>query len=76
MIKTKNTAAANDVATKADLIKNNEIKTEKILMSMSVTVDDKININKFERKRSDQWHLKDMNTQNKQEKKMRKLNVY
>ena len=76
LIKTKNLIVANGVATRTDLIKNKKTKIEKTLMSMSVTADDEINSNKFKRKRSDRWYLKDMNMQNKYRKKIRKLNAY
>ena len=75
-IKTKNVIAANDIATKVDLIKNKEAEIEKVSMSISVTVDNEINLKKFIRKRSDRWHLKNINTQNWHEKKVRKLNAY
>ena len=45
----KNVVAANDVATKADLIKNKEIKIEKTSMSMSVIADNRINLNKLKK---------------------------
>ena len=76
MTKTKNAVAASNVATKVDLIKNKETKTEKISMSINVTADDEINLRKFKKRRSDQWHLKDINMQNRYEKKIRKLNAY
>ena len=49
----KNAIAANDVVTKTDLIKNKKTKTKRTSVSMNVTVDDKINLNKFKRKQSD-----------------------
>ena len=45
-------------------------------MSISVTVDDEMNLNKFKRKRNDRSYLRNMSTQNGHEKKMRKLIVY
>ena len=54
LIKTKNVTAASDVATRTDLIKNKKTEIEKALMSMNVTADDKINLNKFKKKRSNQ----------------------
>ena len=53
LIKMKNVVAANDVATKIDLIRNKETEIKKTLMSMNVTVDNEINFNKFKRKQSD-----------------------
>ena len=53
LIKRKNVVAASNVATRTDLIKNKEIKTEKTSMLMNVTADDEINSSKFKRKRSD-----------------------
>ena len=76
MIETKNAAAASDVATRINLIKNKETETEKMLMSMNVTIDDEINLNNFKRKQNDWWYLKDINMQNKYEKKIHKLNIY
>ena len=76
LTKTKNVVVVSDVATKADLIKSKKIKTEKTSVLMNVTADDKVNLNRFERRWSDRWYLKDMNTQNRHEKKIRKLNVY
>ena len=76
LTQTKNAVAANDVATRIDLIKNKEIKTKKTSVSMNVINYDKVNLNKFKRRRNDRWHLKDMNTQNKHEKEMRKFNIY
>ena len=76
MTKTKNVITVNDVATKVDLIKNKETETEKALMSMSVIIDNEVNSNKFKGRRSDRWYLKDINTQNKHGKKIRKLNAY
>ena len=49
LIKTENAVAANDVATRTDLIKSKEIKTEKTLMSLSRIVDDEVNSNEFKR---------------------------
>ena len=53
LIKMKNTVAVNGVATKTDLIKKKKTKTEKTLMTMSVTADNEINSNKFKKKRND-----------------------
>ena len=50
VIKTKNVVAANDLATRIDLIKSKETEIEKASMSMSVTADNEINLNKFKRK--------------------------
>ena len=49
----KNVVAADDVATRIALTKNKEIKTEKTLMLMNVTADNRINLNKFKKKRND-----------------------
>ena len=43
----KNAIATNDVATKVDLIKSKETKIKKALISMSVTADDKVNLNRL-----------------------------
>ena len=47
-----------------------------MLILTSVIADDKINLNKFKKRRNDRWYLKDMNMQNRHKKKMRKFNVY
>ena len=48
----KNAVVANAVATKIDLIKNKETKTEKMSILMNVIAHDKINLNKFKRRRN------------------------
>ena len=76
LIKKKNAVAASDVATRTDLIKSKETEAEKASVSMSVIVEDEVDLNRFKRRRSDRWHLKDISMQKKYEKKMRKFNVY
>ena len=49
LIKTKNVVTANDVATRTDFIKNKKTETEKMSMSMNVTADHKVNLNKFKK---------------------------
>ena len=51
-IEIKNAIAANDVATRTDLLKSRKIETEEISALMNVIVDDKIILNKFKTKRS------------------------
>ena len=53
LIETKNAVAVNNVATRTNLIKNKKTKVKKLSVSMSVTADNKINLNKFKRKRND-----------------------
>ena len=76
LTKTKNVIIVNNVVTRTDLIRNKQTKVEKASMSINVTADDEINLNKFKRKQNDRWHWRNMSTQNKYAKKMRKLNVY
>ena len=60
LIKTKNAVAANDVATRTDLIKNKKTKAEKVSVSMNMTINDEVNLNKLKKRRSDRWYLRDM----------------
>ena len=76
LIKTKNAVAANNVAMRTDLIKNKKTEIKQTSVSINVIADDEVNLNKFKKRWSDRWHLKDIDTQNRHEKKMRKFNVY
>ena len=53
LTETKNAVAISNVAIITDLIIIKKTETEKILISICVTVDDKINLNKFKKRRSD-----------------------
>ena len=48
----KNAVAANDIATRINLIKNKETEVEKISVSMNVIIDDEINLNKFKKNKT------------------------
>ena len=52
LIETKNIVIANDVAIKIDLIKNKKIKVKKISVSINITVDNEINLNKFKKNKT------------------------